>query len=104
MIKSARPSRFPIIITITALIFIAASCNRQTTVELAGKKLKADPKQTLVIGDRLDKDIMHANKLGCVSVRLIRHGGRYANFVGTKSTEKPKFTIFSLNEVPKLLI
>lgn len=67
------------------------------------KKLKAKPNESLAVGDRVDKDIVHANKLGCFSVRLIRNRGRYANMVGLKTNEKPKLTINSLDELAKFI-
>ncbi|MBI3952518.1 MAG: HAD family hydrolase [Candidatus Doudnabacteria bacterium] len=79
--------------------------NKFTSKPLAAalKKLKVNPEHVLVVGDRLDKDIVHANKLGCVSVQLVRHGGRYADLVGTKIAEKPKFIVYSLSQVLPLI-
>ncbi|MBI5734171.1 MAG: HAD family hydrolase, partial [Candidatus Kerfeldbacteria bacterium] len=55
------------------------------------KKLKLPAKQILVVGDRLDKDIRWANKLGCQSALLRRRGGRY-NQTSNNSTYKPDWT------------
>lgn len=69
-------------------------------------KLKVPPPNVLVIGDRIDKDIIHANKAGCVSVKLKRPGGRYTDVSALSAEEKPKYIIHSLelNEVRPLLI
>ncbi len=63
------------------------------------------PAEVIVVGDRIDKDISPANKLGCFSVRLIRGSGRY-DAVQSNSTnidERPKKTISKLNELAELV-
>jgi FMN phosphatase YigB (HAD superfamily) len=66
-------------------------------------KLGVNPEHVLSVGDRLDKDVVHANKLGCVSVRLVRNQGRYASLVGTRSSEKPDYMVKNLLELRKYI-
>ena len=75
--------------------------NKYTTIPLqsALKKLHVMPVETLVVGDRIDKDIVHANSLGCVSVKLERHRGRYTNVKALHLKEKPKYMIRNLKEL-----
>lgn len=72
-------------------------------LKTALKVIGSRPWETMVVGDRIDKDIIHANKLGCVSVKLERHGGRYANHHHQKTIEKPKYAIANLKELITLL-
>lgn len=66
-------------------------------------KLRIPPQKVLVVGDRIDKDIVHANNLGCLSVKLVRNKGRYARLVGTTSAHKPKYEVTNLMELKKYL-
>ena len=72
-------------------------------LKAALKAVGSRPQETIVVGDRIDKDIIHANKLGCVSVKLERHGGRYTNRHHQKPIEKPKYAIANLKELTALL-
>ncbi len=67
------------------------------------KKLNATPKSTLVIGDRIDKDIVHANQLGCLSVKLERKKGRYTHQTALSNLEKPDYTIQTLKQLIKII-
>lgn len=63
------------------------------------------PESILVIGDRIDKDIIHANREGCVSVKLERPEGRYIDLNALTEDEKPTYIIHSLDleEIKPLL-
>jgi|GEM_PF-3002438 putative hydrolase of the HAD superfamily len=65
--------------------------------------LKMNPKRILVIGDRMDKDIRPANRLGAVSVRLVRSSGRYSAQQVKSGLDRPKFTIRNLSGIKRLL-
>src|SRR5690348_3333370 len=67
------------------------------------KKLKVDPKSALVVGDRIDKDIIHANKLNCLSVKLERKKGRYTHQTALSNLEKPNYTIQNLKQLIKII-
>ncbi len=79
--------------------------NKFTSLPLkrAIRKLQVKPKQIFVVGDRIDKDIVHANRLGCVSVKLERQSGRYTKNKGTKKIEQPNFTISSLRQLMDII-
>ncbi len=63
------------------------------------------PAEVIVVGDRIDKDILPANKFGCFSVRLIRGNGRYdaVQSASRNIYERPKKTISKLNELAELV-
>jgi HAD superfamily hydrolase (TIGR01549 family) len=65
--------------------------------------LKISPSHIMVIGDRMDKDIRPANRLGAIPVRLIREKGRYSEQRPISRLDRPKFTISNLSELKKLL-
>lgn len=67
------------------------------------EKIAVDPKNILVVGDRLDKDIIHANKAGCTSIRLVRKQGRYSDVEIINPEEKPDYIINTLLEIVPLL-
>lgn len=65
--------------------------------------LGVKPQQTMVIGDRIDKDIIPANRTGAIPVRLIRKTGRYSSTEPKNRLERAKFTIHDLNGLNKIL-
>jgi putative hydrolase of the HAD superfamily len=67
------------------------------------KELRVRPKDALVIGDRLDKDIRNANRLGAVSVRVLRKKGRYASDTPRGDMDTPSYTISNLFEIKRIL-
>lgn len=71
-------------------------------LQAALNQFKLPVKQILVVGDRLDKDIRWANKLGCLSVLLLRRGGRY-NQAAKTSAYEPKWTIKSLKDLKTII-
>ena len=66
-------------------------------------EINTPPSEVLVVGDRLDKDIIHANKLGCTSIKLERHQGRYTDTTAISDQEKPKHLINSLDKLTAYL-
>jgi FMN phosphatase YigB (HAD superfamily) len=64
-------------------------------------KLGVKPRNTVMVGDRIDSDIIEANRVGMKSV-LFKWNTRYDELI-TSEEEKPKFTIGSLTELPGLL-
>lgn len=61
---------------------------------------RIDRKQTLVIGDRVDREIRAAKRLGMVTVRKL--GGEFSRHRPRSSAEKPDFTIRRLSELLRL--
>lgn len=72
-------------------------------LETALNKLGLLHSEVVVVGDRIDKDILPANKLGCYSVRLIRGNGRYSEQVSDNIKERPKKTISKLSEIAEFV-
>ena len=88
-----------------AVISEDVGVNKFTPVPLATaiQRLKIPPREILVVGDRIDKDIVHANRLGCISVKLERPGGRYTDTAALASDERPRHIVHSLSEITLLL-
>ncbi len=72
-------------------------------LQRAIKRLGIPTRETLVVGDRIDKDIVHANRLGCISVKLERHAGRYTSARARKAIEQPQYVIHGLRELAGLV-
>ena len=56
-----------------------------------------------MVGDRVDKDIVHANRLGCISVLLQREKGRYRHLEVEQPEEKPMFVVQGLLEIKDIV-
>jgi putative hydrolase of the HAD superfamily len=69
--------------------------------ETACAQLETEPENCMYIGDRLDSDILGANKAGMVSVRLLR--GKYKDIKPQGLQERPDFEIRRLEEVLDIL-
>lgn len=63
--------------------------------------LGVNPDECLYVGDRLDTDILGANRSGMVSVRLLR--GRYKEQKPTGLQDRPMYEIKRLSEVLEIL-
>lgn len=59
------------------------------------------PEHAIMIGDRIDNDILPANELGMTTVWIKQGFGQYWTF--TNQTEYPDFTVSTLSELCKLL-
>ncbi len=77
--------------------------NTQVPLEVALGELNVGPGEVLVVGDRVDKDVFHANKLGCISVKIERMDGRYSDIKPTSNPERPRFVIKDLKELTGVL-
>lgn len=62
---------------------------------------KSNIHDCIMVGDRLDIDIMPANELGMITIRTL--DSLYKIQTPINKNENPKFTIKSLNELPQLL-
>jgi len=69
--------------------------------EVALARLGAKPENAVMVGNRIDTDILGANSFGMKSV-WFRWNTRYNDIID-RSQEKPDFTINSLFELPGLL-
>ena len=74
---------------------------KSTTIpyKLALKKLNLKPEEVIVVGDRIDEDILGANKLGIKSVR-VKFGFEHGNDI---PGVKPDFVIDDLMKLKKVL-
>lgn len=61
-----------------------------------------DPKQALVIGDKITQEIAYGNMLGCTTVRT-KFGGRHDDVMPDHTLCVPKFTVESPEELIQLL-
>jgi len=59
------------------------------------------PNQTLIIGDRIDKEIKAGNKLGIKTIRTLN--GIYKDLNPKEPLEKPHHTINNLTEIPNII-
>jgi len=73
----------------------------QRIFEVALAKIGVKPENAVMVGNRIDADILGANRAGMKSV-WFRWNTRYSDTIDS-SQEKPDFTINSLFELPGLL-
>jgi HAD superfamily hydrolase (TIGR01549 family) len=73
----------------------------QSIFDVALAKLAVKAENAVMVGNRIDADILGANRAGIKSV-WFRWNGRYDDTIDS-SQEKPDFTINSLFELPGLL-
>jgi putative hydrolase of the HAD superfamily len=73
----------------------------QRIFKVALAKLGVRPENAVMVGNRIDADILGANRAGMKSV-WFRWNGRHSETIDS-SQEKPDFTIASLLELPGLL-
>ena len=69
--------------------------------EAALNELKVEAENTVMVGNRIDADIVGANRIGMKSV-WFRWNDRYEETIGSED-EKPSFIIKSLSELPSIL-
>lgn len=60
-----------------------------------------DSREVVVVGDRIDREIMFGNMLGCITVQ-IRHG-KHKGLKAGNATQVPKQTIDAIQEVIRFL-
>jgi len=65
------------------------------------EKLKLGSHEAMFVGDRIDSDIVSANKIGITSVQILQ--GKYQNMVLTNEQEKPDYKIKELSELKKII-
>ncbi|MCM3783609.1 HAD family hydrolase [Neobacillus mesonae] len=70
--------------------------------EYALKEAGAEPFESVMIGDRIDNDIVPAKSLGMHTIRIMQGYGRYQPSSGEPDT--PDYTVRDLNELTTLLL
>jgi len=73
----------------------------QRIFEVALARLGVKPENAVMVGNKIDADILGANRAGMTSV-WFKWNNRYSGTIDS-SQEKPDFTINSLLELPRLL-
>ena len=69
--------------------------------QVALDKLGVEAENAVMVGNRIDADIVEANRIGMKSV-WFRWNDRYEETIGSEE-EKPSFIIKSLSELPGIL-
>jgi HAD superfamily hydrolase (TIGR01549 family) len=69
--------------------------------ELALKQAEHNPKDCIMVGDRLDTDICPANTLRMTTIRTTN--SLFALQVPSRICEQPTYTVAHLSEIPKIL-
>ena len=74
---------------------------KEHLLDLAFEKLKLNPEEIAVIGDRMIREIAWGNQKGCKTIWIQK--GKFANNLPNSETSQPMHTIHNLNEVLNLL-
>lgn len=64
-------------------------------------KFNAEPRETLVVGDRIDQEIMYGKKFGCVTVRVLQ--GKRSNLAPSDESQEADFSIRSIGELSAVI-
>ncbi len=73
----------------------------QEMFQIAIKKMHCNKEETMMVGDRIDKDILGANKAGMITVQIMK--GKYKGNKPKKPEEMPDYIISDLGEILKVL-
>ena len=68
---------------------------------LAAKKVGCLPKEVVMVGDRLDRDILGANKAGMTTVQMVK--GKYRSQTPERNGDNPDYVISGLKEILRIL-
>lgn len=85
------------------ILFCKDKEGKKRLFEMVLNEYKIKPKETFVIGDRIDSEIRYGNMLGCITVFFKRNKWKYANLVPKDKFELATYTIYSLQEIIPLL-
>ncbi len=80
---------------------IEKDVSKEAKFKFALRKLNLKPSDVVVIGDRIYNEIKIANKLGMVSVRMLK--GRYKSLRPRNALEEPDYAIKGVSELQPLL-
>jgi FMN phosphatase YigB (HAD superfamily) len=73
-------------------VYICASPeDKQTLFERCFREFGVQPQETLVVGDRIDREIQWGKSAGCVTVRVLH--GRHSAMISTGENQVGDFTI-----------
>lgn len=68
---------------------------------MACDKLGVKPEECMYVGDRLDTDVLGANRVGMMSIRLLR--GKYKEIKPTGLQDQPAYEIKRMDEILEIL-
>ncbi|OYT52717.1 MAG: haloacid dehalogenase [Candidatus Altiarchaeales archaeon ex4484_2] len=74
---------------------------REELFHIAAERLSCKKEDMVMVGDRIDRDILGANKAGMLTVRIMK--GKYRNQKPENSLEKPDYIIENLHEIIEIL-
>jgi HAD superfamily hydrolase (TIGR01549 family) len=80
-------------------IIVATERNKKIHYQSLLEEFGHKPEETVVVGDRIEVDLLPAKELGCKAIRLMRGRGAY----DTSKEVKPDHTIYDLKELPNLI-
>ncbi len=80
---------------------VEKDASKEEKFQIALRELNLLPQHVAVVGDRVHSEIRIANKLGMVSVRIMR--GRFSSVKPRTDLEEPDFKIKKISELPALL-
>lgn len=80
-------------------IVVATERNKKIHYQSLLEEFGHKPEETIVVGDRIEVDLLPAKELGCKAVRLMRGRGAY----DTLTDVKLDHTIYDLKELPNLI-
>ncbi len=80
---------------------VEKDASKEEKFQIALRQLNLLPQHVAVVGDRVHSEIRIANKLGMVSVRIMR--GRFSSVKPRTDLEEPDFKIKKISELPGLL-
>ena len=65
------------------------------------KEMKLKPREAMMVGDRVDKDIAGANKAGMITVQILH--GKYSKKMPQSKLEEPDYAISTLKDLLSIL-
>jgi len=86
-------------------VFISSDIEKEKPAlemfNLALKEMKLKPKEAMMVGDRIDKDIAGANKVGMITVQILR--GKYSKNIPKSKLEEPDYVISTMKDLLDIL-
>ena len=69
--------------------------------KIAAEKIGCRPEEAMMVGDRIDKDILGANRAGMITIQIMK--GKYGGQIPRNPDEEPDYVISSLKEILEIL-
>jgi putative hydrolase of the HAD superfamily len=68
---------------------------------IAAKKIGFKPQESVMVGDRLDKDIQGANEAGMLTVQVMK--GKYSSLMPERDNQEPDYVVPCLKKILDIL-